>query len=337
VSDLFVGMSGPELASGAGPVETITGIVDGAINGGPAAAGGQALTLGLQALGFMDNPLQALTTSAIGWVVEHLAPLNFALDATTGDPAAVDAAAKGFVGAATQLDVLATEHAGSLSCDLQTYFSAATGTDDVSTSARAFHGVMTTRFEDLRTASAACSGIASLIIVSGEVVATTRGVIRDMLAEFAWKRLQKAAVMLAVPPPALGAASGWFLYDTIVDMGRSLGKIGRVLSEMVGRLQHIAGRLKELSGVLATVLKSPLRQSVLNNSVTEFGKTVDKVVQQDRPGSAANAEMPELPPTPEEKAEEQPPAFPSQQPPPSRPVYGPPSNARWTTSGTLDG
>ena len=334
MSDLFVGMSGAELASGAGPAESITGIVDSAIDGGPAAAGAQTIALGLQALGFMDNPLQTLVTSSIGWLLEHLGPLNFALDATTGDPAAVDDAAQRFVAAATQLDSLAKEHAGSLSCDLQTYFSAATGTDDVSQSARAFHGAMTTRFEDLRTASAACTGMATLITFSGEVVATTRGVIRDMLAEFVWKRLERAGVMLAASAPTLGAASGWFLYDAIVDMSRQLVKINRVLGALVGRLQHIAGKLKELSAVLAKVLRSPLRQSVLSNAVAEFGKTTDRIAQQDRPDSAADAEMPELPPTPEEKAKAQPPAFPSQ--PPRKPVYGPPSNARWTTSGTLD-
>jgi hypothetical protein len=327
-------MSGPDLASGAGPVETITGIVDGAINGGPTAAGAQTLTLGLQALGFMDNPLQTLTTSAIGWILEHLGPLNLALDVTTGDPVAVDDAAKRFVNAAAQLDTLANDHAGSLSCDLPTYFSVAPGAHDVSKSARAFHGVMTTRFEELRTASTACSGIATLITFSGQVVATTRGVIRDMLAEFAWKRLQRASVMLAVPPPALGAASGWFLFDTIVDMTRSLGKIGRLLSALVGKLQHIAGKLKDLSALLAKVLKSPLRQSMLSNSITEYGKAADKILQQDRPNSAADAEMPELPPTPDEKANQQSPTFPPRQP--QKPVHGPPSNARWTTSGTLD-
>lgn len=317
MTELFTNTDGPDLASGAGPVETITGIVDSAAGGDPIAVGGQMLGLGLQALGFMDNPVQTLATSAIGWLLEHLGPLDFALDATTGDPDAVDDASQRFVAAATQLDALAKEHAGSLSCDLPTYFGAASGTDDVSRSARAFHGAMTTRFEDLRTASAACSGIAALITFSGEIVATTRGVIRDMLAEFAWKRLERAGVMLAASPLTFGSAAAWFLADSMLAQASTMGEIYRTLLAQLARLKEIAGKLKELSAVLAKVLKSPLRQSVLSNSVSEFGKTADKLVQQDRPDSAAGARMPELPPQ-------------------AKPVYGPPSNARWTTSGTLD-
>ncbi|MGB3437567.1 MAG: hypothetical protein WBA97_02345 [Actinophytocola sp.] len=317
MTELFVGMGGVELTSGGGPAETITGIVDAAVNGGPMAVGAQTLTLGLQVLGFIDNPLQTLATSVFGWVLEHLGPLNLALDATTGDPAAVEDAAKGFVAAATQLDALARSHAGSLSCDLQTYFGTATGTDDVSRSARAFHGAMTTRFEDLRTASVACSGIATLITASGLFVATTRGVIRDLLAEFAWKRLEKIAVASAAGPLTFGGAAAWLLADSLVAQATALGEIYRRLLLLVAQLKHVAGKLNELSAILTRVLKSPLRQAVINNAMAETGKTMDKFVQQDRPGSAASAAMPPLPPQ-------------------EKPVYGPPSNARWTTSGTLD-
>ena len=334
MTELFTSTDGANMASGAGPVESITGILDSMAGGAPIAAGGQMAGLGLQALGFMDNPLQTLATSVIGWLLEHLGPLNWVLDVTTGDPAAVDDAAQRFVAAANQLDALARGHAGSLSRDLPTYFSAATGTDDVSKSARAFHGAMTARFEDLRTASATCSGIASLITLSGEVVALTRGVIRDMLAEFAWKRLERAGAMMAAAPLTFGGAAAWFLADSMLAQASAMGEMYRTLLAMLARLKEIAAKIKQVSAVLAKVLKSPLRQSVISNALAETGKAMDKIVYQDRPDSAASAEMPDLPPTPEEKAKQQPPAFP--QDPPAKKVYGPSSHARWTTSGTLD-
>jgi hypothetical protein len=334
VTELFTNTDGPNMASGAGPVETITGILESGPFNDPLGFGGQVAGLGLQALGFMDNPLQTLATSAIGWLLEHLGPLNWFLDVTTGDPAAVDDAAKQFVAAATQLDALASEHAGSLSRDLTTYFSSATGTDDASTSARAFHGAMSARFEELRTASAACSGIASLITASGEVVALTRGLLRDMLAEFAWQRLQKAGAMMAASPLTFGGAAAWFLADTMVAQASTMGQMYRNLLDMLAKLKAIVEKMKAVSAVLTKVLKSPLRQSVISNALSETGKTMGKIVQQDRPDSAASAEMPDLPPTPEEKArQQQKPAFPRD---PPKPVYGPTSSARWTTSGTLD-
>lgn len=334
MTELFTNTDGANMASGAGPVESITGMLDSMAGGAPIAAGGQMAGLGLQALGFMDNPLQTLATSAIGWLLEHLGPLNWFLDITMGDPAAVDDAAKQFVAAATQLDALAREHAGSLSCDLPTYFGAAAGTGDVSKSARAFHGAMSTRFEDLRTASAACSGIASLITISGEVVALTRGIFRDMLAEFAWQRLEKAAAMMAAAPLTFGGAAGWFLADSMVAQASTMGQMYRSLLDMLARLKTIAEKMKAMSAVLAKVLKSPLRQSVISNALAETGKAMNNIVYQDRPDSAASAEMPDLPPTPEEKArQQQKPAFPQD---PPKPVYGPTSNATWTTSGTLD-
>jgi len=72
---------------------------------------------------------------------------------------------------------------------------------------------------------------------------------------------------------------------------------------------------------------------VLSNTIAESGKAAEKIVQQDRPDSAGDAGLPDLPPTPEEKTRQQRPTFPPEQ---QKPVYGPPSTARWSTSGTLD-
>jgi hypothetical protein len=339
MDNLIVGTQGgekwQESYSGAGPVESITGLVDATIKGDGMTIGGQAVSLGLQALGFMDNPMQSVATSAIGWLIEHLAPLNFALDVTTGDPAAVEQAADQFTSAAVKLDAQAVGHANSLKSDLSTYFDP--GEHAVSQSATAFHGVMSQRLTELRTASAACSGTASFVTFSGALVATTRGVIRDMLAEWVWQTLKKGAAMSAAAPLTWGAAAAYFAADRAMSSVKLLRRFVDLLGDLAKVLKRVAGKLKDVSAILNRVLKSPLRSAVVSNTVTEYGKMSDAVIGQNRPDSAA--EMPPLPAPPSEQPKETPTDVLEGPPPPKddRPVQGPGiTPARWTASGTLD-
>jgi hypothetical protein len=327
-----------ESYSGAGPVESITGLVDAAIKGDGMTIGGQAVSLGLQALGFMDNPMQSLATSAIGWIIEHLAPLNVALDVTTGDPAAVERASDEFAMAAKGLDDLAVEHANSLKSNLSTYFTTAGDPKHpMSRSAKEFHGVMSQRLTELQTASAACSGTASFVTFSGALVATTRGVIRDMLAEWVWQTLKKGAAMSAAAPLTWGAAAAYFAADRAMSSVKLLRRFVDLLGDLAKVLKRVAGKLKDVSSILNRVLTSPLRSAVVSNTVTEYGKMSDTVIEQDRPDSAA--EMPPLPAPPNEPPRETPTDVLEGPPPPKDdlPVQGPGiTPARWTASGTLD-
>jgi hypothetical protein len=289
----------------------------------------------LQALGFMGDPMQSLATSAIGWLIEHLAPLNVALDVTTGDPAAVEQASQQFTAAATRLDGLAVEHANTLKTDLSTYFAlAGDATHPMSQSATAFHGVMSQRLTELQTASAACSGTASFVTFSGALVATTRGVIRDMLAEWVWQTFKRAAAMSAAAPLTFGGSAALLVADRALSSSKLLRRFVDLLTDLAQVLKRVAGKLTEVSSILNRVLKSPLRSAVISNSITEYGKMADNVVNQDRPNSAV-----ELPPLPSTPAEEKPIDVLDGPPPPKddRPVQGPGiAPARWSSSGTLD-
>lgn len=316
--------------TGAGPVETITGIVNSGIEGDPVAIAGQTGALGLQALGFLANPVDTLASSAIGWLIEHFAVTNALLDVTTGDPAAVTDAADRFTAAAKQIDDLAVSHINALNSSLPTYFAAAAGTstapntavsaEQLSGSATAFHGAMTQRVSELRTASAACSGTASFITAAGILVGTVRGLIRDLLAELVWDSLKKAVATMAFAPLTGGLSAAGFLTERMMALARLLKNSADELSTLTRQLTDVSAKLTKIMDVLSGYLKSPLRQALATNLLAESGKGFNTLLDQDVPNRANETQVNPLP-------------APAHQPQ----VNPGPVHPPWQTSGTLDG
>lgn len=212
-----------------------------------------AAAVGLDALAYVANPVDALGSSAIAFVIEHLAPLRAALDWTTGDPDSVQNAIKGWNDIAVGLDTVA----GKLRTAPGQY--APTWINGGTPSATGCAEVMTFRSDQIYGASMACVAIAQQTASAGTWVAAARGVIRDVIAGFVWELVQKAIAKLAVAPFTLGASMGEFVINAVIRMSAVLRKISRVLSRLAKRLTEISTTLRKLGRLVDRYLGMTLR------------------------------------------------------------------------------
>lgn len=312
--------------AGAGLADSAAQIVSSIQNGDWLSSGANLGAASLDLLGFIDNPVKALATSVIGWIWEHFGIFDSFLDWTTGDPGAVQNATETYFRAAQDLDGLAASQIRSFGVGVPTYRAGQ------SQSAVAFEKRVGPRGDELRTLSLQCLGLGHTMNFAGMLVSTCRGMMRDILTEMTFWLLKKALIAVASAPYTCGASVSAFLTDAMIYSARVTKNIADLFTTLARDLGGLFGKLRQLAGILDNPAARTVAVAALKNYVPSMAKAGDNSESL----SAADAAQHEVDAHNEKAARQSAPkpAFP--QGPPSKPVYGPPSSARWTTSGTLD-
>ncbi len=207
-------------------------------------AGDIALNLAavaIDGLGFLVNPLDAVGTWAIGWIVEHLEPLRWPLDVTVGQPEAIQNSVKQWNDTAIALGRLAEDYASAPVSTAPTYLGGG------SPSAAALAGFTPYRAEQIAGASATCAQVARETARAAATIAATRALIRDTIVAFVWDVLKKAAARLAFAPVTFGATAAHLLYDSLVQAAATLRRIGAFLSNLHDRLVALVKNLRNVT------------------------------------------------------------------------------------------
>jgi hypothetical protein len=201
-------------------------------------------TMAIDGLGFLANPVDALATSIIGFLLEHLQPMRWALDMTFGDPEAVQNTIKQWNDSALVLDEQAKGYAKAPETRAPTYL------HGNSPSAAALAAFVPFRAEQISGAAAACAQVAQETAQAAALVAATRGLIRDAIAAFVWDLLQKAVTRLAFAPLTFGGAAGAFVAETIYRTANELKFHGKALAELLEKLQVVVANLRKVTDKL---------------------------------------------------------------------------------------
>ncbi|MDN5931456.1 MAG: PPE domain-containing protein [Pseudonocardia sp.] len=135
----------------------------------------------LDGLNAVMNPLDALATSAIGWLIEHVWWLHEPLDALAGDPTQITAQAQTWHNVATQLNTVAADYRAEIAGGAPDWDGGA---------ADAYRAAAVDFSARLESASGMAERLSSVILLSGAGVATLRSWIRDQIAEFVWLVIQ---------------------------------------------------------------------------------------------------------------------------------------------------
>ncbi len=234
--------------SGAGLVDALSELVgvigDDNSNGLDGALGiGNVL---IEGLGVIANPLDALATSAISWIIDHVSVLRWPLDITIGDPRVVASTVTTLNDTALALDRLASEQSSAIAREVPTYVSGNTR------SSIAFSNHMSFRAQQLHGASLACVGTAQAIAMGGTRIAAVRSAIRDLIAEYVWNLLQLAAQRLPMGFLTAGAAIADFCARAMSWAATLIHNVGGMLRKLLDALADIG---KQITQIATTVTK----------------------------------------------------------------------------------
>lgn len=193
---------------------------------------------GLDTLGLIADPFDAVAGAAAGYLMEHIAILRAPLDALAGDPRRITAQAKSWHNASVELaDVAAgcrRAAAGSSAWE------GAAG--NAQRTALADHA---RRIDEVAQRAGELAG---LLVSTGAAVGTVRAIVRDMIADFIAYALEKFLLwsmgVFVTGGVSAVAAIGSLIYDAVQLANRIADRIA-VLLTTLSEAGGLAGRIAD--------------------------------------------------------------------------------------------
>ncbi|GGU53441.1 hypothetical protein [Lentzea flava] len=240
----------PDNVAGGGLAESFVQTIDSAsrLSEGDFAEFGMNLAAtGLDALGAWMDPVGALATAGIGWLIEHLSFLREPLDWLAGSGDKIKAAVTTWNQVAADLRNVGEQQDKAVKSELPCW--------EQGTAAEKFRQSQGELATEIAAVSKMCTFVASEIASAGTITAAIRGMIRDLIALFIWEVIRNAVIALASSWVSLGSSLAAFGAWAVGRGAVVLGKITQQLAKLVKLVARIMSRLKGLFGQLGDVLR----------------------------------------------------------------------------------
>jgi len=219
----------PDL-EGAGVVSSWADVADAVAQPAPdgmeiawAAAGA-----GLDTLGAIADPFDALMSSSIGWLIEHVWFLREPLDALAGDPLQVTAQAQTWSNIAGELRAVAADH------------TAAQVTGWAGPAGEAYRGTVARYTGAVVDVAGKADQLAQLVLGSGAAVGTVRALVRDLIADFLSWVARTALAALAAATVTLAGSTAAAITAVALEAYRLARTIAERISSLLDALSHAA-------------------------------------------------------------------------------------------------
>ena len=232
---LEVKENGPGALDGSGIVASANDLMH---SRSPVEAVPNGIAVGLSALGVIKDPFESALTAGVGWVIEHVAFLREPLDALAGNPRAIEAHAKTWQNVAKQLEATARQRASGVA-ELSGWQGDAR---------LAYQTAATQQADKIQQACGAADELSRQVLLAGAAVGTVRSLIRDLIATFIAKVVERLILAGLTAIETLGLSAAAVIADIVVEGIALAGTIAGKIAELVKTLGHSSKVLTGLSG-----------------------------------------------------------------------------------------
>jgi hypothetical protein len=204
----------------------------------------------LDVLGMVIDPLGSLVAWGVGWLMEHVKPLQEALDRLAGNPDEVAAHATTWRNVSAAADGTHQQFADAVR--VQT-------TDWSGASGDAYRGHAAQQLDAIAGIARASQAISYAVEGAGLLVGLVRGIVRDLIAQFVATLAARLPQWLAEEGLTLGIATPVVVGQVAALVAKWVNKIQHFVRALLNSLRRLNGKLDELTGVLDG-LKQALRR-----------------------------------------------------------------------------
>ncbi|MFD9738125.1 WXG100 family type VII secretion target [Umezawaea sp. NPDC059074] len=206
----------------------------------PVALGIDAVAMGFDIAGAVADPLGTLASSVVGWIIENVDFVRKPFDDLAGDPPAIEAAANTWDNISKRLAEIKDAHQDDLA-----KLGGWTGPAAEAYKTRA--GEVIT---GVNAAAEAAASVVNKIKVAAALVAATRTLIRDLLADLAGTLLAWGIPAAAAAVPTAGASVAAFITRAITKAVEIGGKIAQFLKKLFGALDKLSALAKRAGAAM---------------------------------------------------------------------------------------
>ncbi|GDY30059.1 type IV secretion protein Rhs [Gandjariella thermophila] len=217
-------------------VDDAASVYDGVQSGSWVEAGLGLLGTGLDTLAMVTNPVATLISYGLNWLIEHVKPLQDALNWLAGDPDQISAYAKTWKNVAQAVGKAGQD----LTTAIQRETSSWTGQ-----AADAYRNHATNTVNHLSAAATAADTIGTVVEVVGALVGTVRGLVRDMVTQAIGDIIQDALEEVCT----LGLGTPVVIAQVVTQVSDWMEKITAVIRKLTGSLEKLRPLMSKLEEI----------------------------------------------------------------------------------------
>ncbi|SDC33381.1 WXG100 family type VII secretion target [Actinokineospora iranica] len=242
-----------EWYEGAGAVESVAGFVDTLVADSEgegvdvidATLGGVGMVVDL--VSSAANPLAAVFSAGVGWLMEHISFIREPLDALLGNPDEINANTDQLKTAALEMKMIAQEHREDL---------ASVGESWEGQSSEAFRANMEQMAAEYEALGSTMDGTAAIYALSGALVCELRAMIFDWISEFIGELIAGALIAAAAAVPTCGGSVATFAGYAGVRASMLATKMARRLAKLVQAMTRMGERIGDLTKKMSGLIKA---------------------------------------------------------------------------------
>lgn len=241
-----------EWYEGAGVVESVAGFVDtltGESEGEgvdviDAAIGGAGMVVDL--VGSAANPLAAVFSAGVGWLMEHISFIREPLDALLGNPDEINANTHQLKSAALEMKMIAQEHREDVE---------AMGASWSGASNEAFRSNQDQMADQYEALGKTMDGTAAIYALSGALVCELRAMIFDWIADLIGELIAGALIAAASAAVTFGGSIAAYCGYSATRAGMLASRMAARLSRLMAAMSRFGMRIARLSERMSGLMK----------------------------------------------------------------------------------
>jgi hypothetical protein len=227
--------------TGLGLIEDVDLMVTGIQNGSWVDATLSGAGASLDTLTLALDPIGTLAAWGLAWLMEHIRPLQESLDWLAGNTDDVNAQAATWANIAAYTTTAGQDYAERLHTEIPTWSGA---------SADAYHRHANEHLLVLQGISTAAGGISSAVEGAGLLVALTRTLVRDLIAQFIATLAIRLPQWLAMEGLTLGIATPLVASQVATLVAQWVNKIQHFLRALLNSLRQLLPKIDDLTKIL---------------------------------------------------------------------------------------
>ncbi|ATY14885.1 type IV secretion protein Rhs [Amycolatopsis sp. AA4] len=228
--------------SGINILDDAAGVYDGVQSGSWVDAGISALGAGLDMLTVVMNPVGTLISYGLNWLIEHVKPLQDALNQLAGDGDQISAYSETWknIGKATQQ--AAKDLAATVQQDTANWKGAA---------ADAYRANIGKKIDHINAAATCANTISTVVEVVGVITAAVRCLVRDMITQAVGDFIQDALEEVC----SLGLGTPVVVAQVVEQVSAWLEKIGALIKKLINSVEKLRPLMSKLEEIFASIKK----------------------------------------------------------------------------------
>lgn len=229
--------------TGINVLDDAAGVYDGVRSGSWIEGGIAAFGTGMDLLTMAMNPVGTLISYGLNWLIEHVRPLQDALNQLAGDADQIAAYSRTWKNIAESVRKAAQDLAQAVERDTANW----TGT-----AADTYRATLKDKIDHLGAAATCAETIGTVVEIVGVITGAVRGMVRDLITQAVGDFIQDALEEVC----SLGLGTPVVVAQVVEQVSAWMEKIGALLKKLINSVEALRPMMSKLEEIFAAIKKA---------------------------------------------------------------------------------